>query len=256
MLLLLITEIRYLLPMISAPKSRRLRATPEGLEKVVQRMAKLEKFGEKKDKRGWSQEDLADRSGVSLSTVKRFLKPEPVDQNSIIWITRALDLDPLDVINPDEWNQSTTNSELGQKILIHRQVCQGMLEKQGLTINLLMAGGGTTFKRGDIYVPLGLIERKQQRQLSSEESSNQPTEYEVTRTLQHDEFFEQVLRLGVSPKSKGKRIAIIGEPGAGKTTLLQQIADWLFDNIDQDVAIWVSLADLQARTLEDYLLQV
>ncbi|MEH2416377.1 NACHT domain-containing protein [Nostoc sp.] len=242
--------------MISAPKSRSLRATPEGLEKVRQRMAELEKFTEKKDKKGWSQEELADRSGVSLSTVKRFLKPEPVDKNSIILITTALNLDPLDVINPDEWNQTTTNSELGQKILIHRQVCQGMLEKQGLTINPLMAGGGTTFKREDIYVPLGLIERKQQRQVSSEESSNQPTEYEVTRTLQHDEFFEQVLRLGVSPKSKGKRIAIIGEPGAGKTTLLQQIADWVFENTDQDVAIWVSLADLQVRTLEDYLLQV
>ena len=119
-----------------------------------------------------------------------------------------------------------------------------------------MAGGGITFKREDIYVPLGLIERKQQRQVSSEESSSQPTEYEVTRPLQHDEFFEQVLRFGVSPKSKGKRIAIIGEPGAGKTTLLQQIADWVFENTDQDVAIWVSLADLQVRTLEDYLLQV
>ena len=65
-------------------------------------MAKLEKFGEKKDKRGWSEEDLADRSGVSLSTIKRFLKPEPVNRNSIIWITTALNLDPLDVINPDE----------------------------------------------------------------------------------------------------------------------------------------------------------
>lgn len=242
--------------MFTASKSRGFQAIPKGLEKVRKRMAELEKPLEENKKKGWSQEDLADRSGVSLSTVKRFLKSEPVDRNSVIWITTALDLDPLDVINPNEWNQATTNSELEQKILIHRQTCQGMLEKQGLTVNPLMAGGGTTFKRGDIYVPLGLIERKQQFQVSSEESSNQPTEYEVTRTLQHDEFFEQVLRLGVSPKSKGKRIAIIGEPGAGKTTLLQQIADWVFENTDQDVAIWVSLADLQVRTLEDYLLQV
>ncbi|MBC6436106.1 helix-turn-helix transcriptional regulator [Nostoc sp. HG1] len=82
----------------------------------------------KKEKKGWSQEDLADTSGVSLSTVKRFLKSEPVDRNSVLLITTALDLDPLDVINPNEWNQATSNLELGQKILIHRQTCQGMLE--------------------------------------------------------------------------------------------------------------------------------
>ena len=78
----------------------------------------------------------------------------------------------------------------------------------------------------------------------------------LLKRFEHDEFFEQVLRQGLSPKSRGKRSAIIGEPGAGKTTLLQQIADWVFEDTDQDVAIWVSLADLQGRTLEEYLLNV
>jgi len=60
---------------------------------------------------------------------------------------------------------------------------------------------------------------------------------------------------GVSPKSGGRRLGIIGEPGSGKTTLLQKIADWVLKSTPQDVAIWVSLADLQSRSLEDYLLQ-
>jgi predicted NACHT family NTPase len=81
---------------------------------------------------------------------------------------------------------------------------------------------------------LGLAERKRSPlrigDVSPEQGSKlyQSTEYEITRTFEHDEFFEQVLGKGESPKSKGKRIAIIGEPGAGKTTTLQQIADWVF----------------------------
>jgi len=160
-------------------------------------------------------------------------------------------------------SEPTAHSEPEQKLLIHRQVCQGMLvEKRRLTTNPLTTGDGTTFERGDVYVPLGLVEHKRQAKRTGDDSPEQgsklyePTEYEVTRRFEHDEFFEQVLRQGLSPKSRGKRIAIIGEPGAGKTTLLQQIADWVFEDTDQDVAIWVSLADLQGRTLEEYLLSI
>lgn len=248
--------------MTQAPKSRSVQATPQGLEKVRQRMAQLEKPG-KRDKRGWSQEDLASSAFVHLSTVKRFLNGNPVDRSVVISITKALSLEPLDIINPNEWNPSAENSATDATILLHRQTYQRMLdEKRRLTTNPLTVGDGTTFDRGEVYVPLGLVERKQQPRRSNDDSPEQgsklyaPTEYEVTRKLEHPEFFEQVLQQGLSPKSKGKRIAIIGEPGAGKTTLLQLIADWVFKNTDQDVAIWVSLADLQGITLEEYLLQV
>lgn len=49
-------------------------------------------------------------------------------------------------------------------------------------------------------------------------------------------------------------MAITGEPGSGKTTQLQKIGDWVFQEIGEDVAIWVSLADLQGKSLEEYLL--
>jgi HEAT repeat protein/GTPase SAR1 family protein len=108
---------------------------------------------------------------------------------------------------------------------------------------------------------LGLVERKQPPKLNSNIPPEQGSqlyhpEYEVTDKFEHKQFFNQVLGKGESPKSQGTRIAIIGEPGAGKTTLLQRTADWIFEITEQDIAIWVSLADLQTRTLEEYLLQV
>jgi tetratricopeptide (TPR) repeat protein len=64
---------------------------------------------------------------------------------------------------------------------------------------------------------------------------------------------EQVLRRSLSPKSQGKRLAVIGEPGSGKTTLLQQMALWVAQEIENSISIWISLADLQGQDLESYL---
>jgi HEAT repeat protein/energy-coupling factor transporter ATP-binding protein EcfA2 len=245
--------------MSQARKSRSLQATLEGQQKL--RQAKAAKRNEKN--KPLTFPDVATAAGVDTKTVTTFFSGKPVDKGSALAIAQALDLQLTDVVDISTLEPSTATSESQQKLLIHRQVCQGMLvEKQRLTTNPLTTGDGTTFERGDVYVPLGLVERKRQAKRSSDVSPEQgsklyePTEYEVTRRFEHNEFFEQVLKLGLSPKSKGKRIAIIGEPGAGKTTLLQQIADRVFKDTDQDVAIWVSLADLQGRTLEEYLLNV
>ncbi len=109
----------------------------------------------------------------------------------------------------------------------------------------------------DVYVPLGLVERKKQPQrqgdVSPEKGSEIYKDTEITTKFEHDEFLKVVLRDSKSPKSGGKRIAIIGEPGAGKTTLLQTIADWVYHEIDQAIVIWVSLADLQGQEVEQYL---
>ena len=53
--------------------------------------------------------------------------------------------------------------------------------------------------------------------------------------------------------SEPNRVAIIGEPGSGKTTCLQKLAAGLLDR--ELLPIWISLADLQGETLENYLLQ-
>jgi predicted NACHT family NTPase len=64
----------------------------------------------------------------------------------------------------------------------------------------------------------------------------------------------QVLQEGKG-RSQGRRIAVIGEPGAGKTTLLQSIAFWLLKDKSLGLPIWISLADLKGKTLEQYLLE-
>ncbi len=140
-------------------------------------------------------------------------------------------------------------------------ISQTMLsEQQRLTTNPLTSGEGISHRTTQVYVPLGLVERKKQTRrkedVSPEQGSELYREAEITQTFEYQQFLQQVLKNRQSPKSQGKRIAIIGEPGAGKTTLLQQIADWVSGEIPDAVVIWISLADLQGRELEAYLFEV
>ncbi|GAB1539202.1 hypothetical protein NUACC21_18670 [Scytonema sp. NUACC21] len=139
-----------------------------------------------------------------------------------------------------------------------QQLCRTTLEAQNqrrLTTNPLTSLDGLSFELDEVYVPLGLMERKHRDRRSEDVSPVQGSRlYEsedrlVTQTFAPDEFLEQVLR-----QRRSRRIAIVGEPGAGKTTLLQKIAFWVLDNT-QDLPIWISLADLQGKSLEQYLLQ-
>ncbi|MBD2504869.1 NACHT domain-containing protein [Anabaena azotica FACHB-119] len=129
-----------------------------------------------------------------------------------------------------------------------------------MTTNPLTFGEGITYRTEQVYVPLGLVERKKQprrqEDVSPEKGSELYHETEITQTFEHQQFLEQVIRDRRSPKSQGKRIAIIGEPGAGKTTLLQQIAKWVLKDVGQSVVIWVSLAEVRSHDLESYLLEV
>ncbi|MEH2382262.1 MAG: HEAT repeat domain-containing protein [Nostoc sp.] len=134
-----------------------------------------------------------------------------------------------------------------------------MAERRKLTTNPLTSTQGVALQVDDVYVPLGLIERKKQSKrqsdISPEQGSELYKETEITKTFEHNAFLEEVLKQKNTPKSKGKRIAIIGEPGAGKTTLLQQIAAWVSREIDQSIVIWVSLADLRGQELKSYLFE-
>lgn len=141
-----------------------------------------------------------------------------------------------------------------------QQVSRSSLDEQlRLTTNLLTAGEGISYRTEQVYVPLGLLERKRQTRrgedVSPEQGSLLYEEVEITQRFENEQFLERVLQQGQSPKSQGKRIAIIGEPGAGKTTLLQQIAQWVSGHVEGAIAIWVSLADLRGQELEPYLLE-
>ena len=120
-----------------------------------------------------------------------------------------------------------------------QQLCRESIDTR-LTSNPLTAGDGMAFELGDVYVPLGVTERR---------SSFQEEEESETRVYEPAEFLE-MLQNG----DDGFRVAIVGEPGAGKTTLLQRVAIALLQT-PNTLPIWVSLADLEGQSLETYLTQ-
>jgi transcriptional regulator with XRE-family HTH domain len=83
-------------------------------------MAELKK-PQDKDKKGWTQEDLENKSGADISTVKRFLRRQPIDTNRAIWITQALGFELTEVIEPNESNSPIASSESEQMTSIKRQ---------------------------------------------------------------------------------------------------------------------------------------
>lgn len=113
-------------------------------------------------------------------------------------------------------------------------ICRETL-RLSLTSNPLTAGDGMAFELGELYVPLGVIAVGEEEESSS---------YEPMRLLAHHQPFN-------SPQ----RIAIIGEPGAGKTTFLQQLALGL-NATNHLLPVWIPLADVGGRSLENYLLEV
>ncbi len=116
-----------------------------------------------------------------------------------------------------------------------------------------------------IFVPLGLMERKQQqrRPLNQEMGMDQvygvEEKAEVTRKFEHQEFLSYI-GLGGKEAENAKNVAIIGEPGAGKTTLLANLAEVIDEK--KELAIAISLGSFGAwqslepkRNLKDYLEQ-
>jgi predicted NACHT family NTPase len=171
-------------------------------------------------------------------------------------IYQGTDTETIRAILLEVLSQNTQHIEIDW-----HDISQTMLsEQQRLTTNPLTSGEGISYRTEQVYVPLGLVERKKQTRrkedVSPEQGSELYRETEITQTFEHQQFLEQVIKQRQSPKSQGKRIAIIGEPGAGKTTLLQQIAGWVSGEMPNAVVIWVSLADLQGRELEAYLFEV
>ncbi|VXD25017.1 hypothetical protein PL8927_830261 [Planktothrix serta PCC 8927] len=236
------------------PQSRSVKATSEGIAKIKARMAELEKpiLEGKTGKNCWTQEYLAKQANVSLDTVKRFLKGTAIDIGYAIAIVKALNLELADIVNlpkpePEPPPPNTIN---------WYQICESRLdayEERFFKNNPLT---GINF-----YVPLGLVEPKREQEKRHKQEVNpedgsefyQLPETEITKTYSEpNQFFEEVLRQGNS-KSKGQRLAVIGEPGAGKTTLLYQIARWILQE-NLGYPILIRLADVD-KPIRDYLTQ-
>jgi hypothetical protein len=126
---------------------------------------------------------------------------------------------------------------------------------------------GTDFAPEQVYVPINLLEREDKARRHEPNSSIQgmelyqaEMEFEAKCKFTDKEFFHKVLRNSDTDKSKGKRIAVIGEAGSGKTLFLWNIADWLLKSEQNKldlIPILVKLADLEPnQRLEEYLVNV
>jgi energy-coupling factor transporter ATP-binding protein EcfA2 len=116
-------------------------------------------------------------------------------------------------------------------------LCRQALDTS-LSSNPLMTNIGKAFDLNDLYLPLGVEERRFIRGDDEDALQYQPTEL-IAKLLAANET---------------NRIAIIGTPGAGKTTLLQKIAQSLSET-SGCLPIWISLAELGEQSLENYLTQ-
>lgn len=154
--------------------------------------------------------------------------------------------------SPDEEKRAKLPPEFWQKI------CKERLDEQCIvTSNILSNDDNRKFEREQIYVPLALIEKcksdKREGKHSPEEGSKlYKPQYQEKQRFEHQAFLRQIL----GDKTKGKHIALIGEPGAGKTTTLQEIAFWVLEK-NLGLPIWISLADLDKNNslidLQTYL---
>ncbi|MEO0852210.1 MAG: NACHT domain-containing protein, partial [Cyanobacteria bacterium J06648_11] len=126
--------------------------------------------------------------------------------------------------------------------ILWKDACQRALDTQ-LTTNPLTACDGMTFELQDLYVPLEMVRRDRRPTLGDDEEDDNRRTYDPARL-----FHAWILADTV------QRLAIVGDPGAGKTTLLQRFAIAVLES-DRALPVWISLADLNGRSLEDYLLQ-
>ncbi|MEH2412474.1 HEAT repeat domain-containing protein [Nostoc sp.] len=161
---------------------------------------------------------------------------------------------------PEKSKALQTNSQKSDEF-DWQKICDAMLKKhKSLSTNeLLFADDEMKFELKEIHVPLALVERTKPKKCSEDISAQEGSRlyepsYEEKQRFEHEAFLEKVIRDGVG-KIQRHRIALIGEPGAGKTTQLQTIAFWILDN-NLGLPIWISLADLQGKSVKDYLLQV
>ncbi|HLO86444.1 MAG TPA: HEAT repeat domain-containing protein [Nostocaceae cyanobacterium] len=220
----------------------------------------LNKLRDAKNKEKLTYEKIAKNIHVEPKTVQRFFNGEYIQRTTAIEIVEILGLKLEDIIEskpqipPETTPASTIN---------WAEICRERLPKR-ITSNYLMQDEEAKKEREQIYVPLALVQRKKIEKRDKRHFAPQAgteldePQYEPEQKFAHQDFLTQILERGEG-KTKGRQIALIGEPGAGKTTLLQYIALWILEN-NLGLPIWVSLADLgrndQEINLHDYIFKI
>jgi hypothetical protein len=241
-------------------QSRSVWINEDGLNKIREKMAILQKpeDNNKKGKRSWTINYLADQAYVSESVVKRLLnKKIPIDRSYAISILKVLEFEPFQFIAEHDLKLKVSNQNSEKNMMIDwRLICQEMLKEQQEERRFRTRATEQGFEV-KVFLPLGLTKRKQQQRRDSKEFDNKKDPYQlqeevIQRIYKHDDFLRDVIEEKTT--SQAKHLAIIGEPGAGKSTWLDSIATHIQENTE-NLAICISLANLQGKTLKQYLLE-
>ena len=219
----------------------------------------LEKLEERRGEKRYTHESLAEVAGLNADDqVKKLFNPHwglGIEKKAIEKIAKVLDLNPKDFI--DDWlptkNLRQPQSKIDLRSLNWWDISSLMWEHQQKQQQIRRKATEMGFEV-KVYVPLGLVERKQQQRRSgiiNTEHIHQLDQEVITQIYKHQEFLDDII--GQQPTDQDQHIAIIGEPGAGKTTLLDRIATYIQDK-NQDLFICISLANLQGRPLKTYIL--
>ncbi|MEG4344515.1 HEAT repeat domain-containing protein [Microcoleus sp. A003_D6] len=172
------------------------------------------------------------------------------------WLESQYSAGAIDISAPETAKTSEFPSPATQ--IDWRETCRAAAQAKRQAANTFFANDlGRKIDLNEIHVPLGLIERQQKPQrrddFSPQTGSQAYQEAEKLIPFSYDEFCEKVLANSDSPKSKGKRLAVIGEPGAGKTTQLLKICDRILAETEY-LPVWISLAEVK-KPLCQYLIE-
>jgi ABC-type oligopeptide transport system ATPase subunit len=174
----------------------------------------------------------------------RFDRSANIQRFETEWDRRKSPQNQVDIAPTDYWLELVRSSLAIQQY--HR-----------LTTNPLMGEDRLKFSLEEVYVPLGSIEKPPVTIVDIPAGVDSVGEESGANHIPDPDRL--LAKLFTNPVPN--RIGIIGEPGSGKTTCLQKLAAGLLADSgeqichEQQLPIWISLADLQGETLENYLLQ-
>jgi predicted transcriptional regulator len=162
-------------------KQRGILATPTGKQKLQEAKAN----GRNELGKLLTYDNIAEKAVVDKKTVERFMRRlQLIDRDKAYAICTALGLEITDVVDPDEWNyDESSNTEINWT-----EICQ-----QALINKPLRRFATDEPCELEIFVPLGLVERKKQqrRPLNQEMERNQVYEVEEKEEIKK--------RIGRSP---------------------------------------------------------
>lgn len=160
------------------------------------------------------------------------------------------------------YHSQETSDEISQEEIDWNQVCQKTIESQiDLTTNSITRNDELEFSIDDIWIPLGLVERKNRYRFGGEFTADfgsrlyEPPDIDKVRHIYASEQFFGEIANDTNNIGQPLRLTIIGEPGSGKTTTLQKIGSWITKENDQYIAIWIELGNLGDKSLSNYLME-